>query len=359
MVSCRVLTDEKEIEALASGWRRLQARVGLSPFTDYDLAQLWWQEIGRPSGAALRVAACFDGDELVGVIPFVVHRRYGTRVLFLLGHEIYYYRNFLVADPRYVPPLWRTILDDPSYDMASLKDIHDGTAEYAFLSSLTPPFRRSFACHCELHGESREALIARYPRSLRRNVRKVGASSASGGEIELGSCLLAEPPSEIVDFLVEAKTDWALRKEKKSIFRETNGAVYFKKLVRLVACQKRAAFFWMILKGKIVATTFSIVEKNMVYAHAAAFDPVAASLSPGNVVTVEEIVWASQKGYAETNFMEGEEPYKAILGDGRRAISDFLFGRTLRGRAYRALFAGLTLYREARGRWRQKRARGT
>lgn len=350
MVLCRILSNETDIHALAADWRRLQEAVALSPYTDYDLAMLWWEHIGKPSGAALRVAVCFDNDKLVGVIPFAVRRRYGVRVLFLLGHEIYYYRNFLVAHERYVPDLWRAILNDSSYDMASLKDIHDNTPEYAFLSSIVPPFCRSFASHCELSGKTRAAFVAGCHKSLRRYIHKADRLTGAGGEIEKGSCVFEEAPDEVVEFLVERKAEWAATRKKKGIFSEKNGKPYFKELIKLTARQGKAVLFWITWKGKIAAATFSIAEKDVVYAHAVAYDPAAAKLSPGNLVTVDEIVWASENGYKETNFMEGEEPYKDALGKGKRTVSDFLWGRTGRGKAYRALFVGLTIYRRLRKR---------
>ncbi len=348
MVLCRILSDEAEVHALAAAWRKLQEEVGLSPFTDYDLAMLWWDRIGKPSGAALRVAVCFDADKLVGVVPFAVRRRYGTRVLFLLGHEIYYYRNFLVAHSRYAPILWQAVFNDTSYDVASLKDIHDDTTDYAFLSSIVPPFCRSFASHCELSGRRRAEIVADCPKSLRRHLRK--AEGKMGVELEMDSCVFEEAPNEVVDFLVERKAEWVAAGKKKGIFIEKNGKDYFKELIHLMAGKKKAVLFWLRWRGKIAAATFSILEKDVVYAHAVAYDPAAAKLGPGNLVTVEEIVWASEKGYKETNFMEGEEPYKDALGHGRRGVSDFLWGRTWRGKAYFGAFSFLTALRRFRKR---------
>jgi CelD/BcsL family acetyltransferase involved in cellulose biosynthesis len=74
------------------------------------------------------------------------------------------------------------------------------------------------------------------------------------------------------------------------------------------------------------------------------------------MMSIESIVWASGNGYTEVNFMEGEELYKSIFATGKRGICDFLVGRTFRGKAHKALFTALTLYREAKRKWQAKRS---
>ena len=347
MIKCRILSEESEIEAVAPAWRELHQRIGISPYTGCDEVLLWWQRIGKPSGATLNIVVCFDKDALVGVLPCVVCRRWGTRVLFLLGHDVYYYRAFLVSDVCYVPSLWQTLLIDAEYDIACLKDIHEGTAEAAFLSSVAMPFQESVASLYAHQGETRETLFARYPKSLRRRLRRI-EDKIKEGEIEIGFSAFETPPEEVVDFLIQHKTRWAREHDKKGVFAEEQGCAYFKALVLEMGKQKRALMFWIKWKGQLAAATFSIIQKKVVYAHLAAHDPAAAQLGLGMVITAHEIAWAAENGYQETNFMEGDEPYKDVLSNGKRIISDFLIPLTLKGRMYRFLYRLLVLYRTMR-----------
>ncbi|MGE4351886.1 MAG: hypothetical protein AB7E52_06830, partial [Bdellovibrionales bacterium] len=155
MSVCSLLTSEDDVTLLASAWRDLQQRIGLAPFTDYDWAKVWWDTIGKSAGAELYVVACHEGDRLVGVIPFTVRITRGVRILRLLGHEAYYYRNFLIEDPAYVVPMWETVLESPIYDFANIKNVHAGTVEDAFFAARAFRMDQSRVFYCEHNGEKR------------------------------------------------------------------------------------------------------------------------------------------------------------------------------------------------------------
>lgn len=347
MIECRILSDENEMEALAAPWRALQLRCGVAPYTGYDEAMLWWRGMGKPSGATLRVVVCFDDKGLIGVIPCVVVRRLGVRVLYLLGHDVYYYRGFLVADPCCVPALWQTLLLDKSYDIACIKEVHHGSDEERFLSSVTPPFETGIARYYRHQGETREILFSRYPKSMRRRLRRIEEKCAAG-EIEMGCCAFQPPPDELVDFLVDYKAQWSRNHGLKGPLATESGCAWFKDLVRYIGAQGRGVMFWMKWNGRLAAVSYGVVQDRVVYGHLCSYDPEAAHLGPGMVLTAYETAWAAENGYSESNFMAGNEPYKEIISNALYVISDFLVPRTLRGQLYKLLYRGLLMYRQKR-----------
>jgi CelD/BcsL family acetyltransferase involved in cellulose biosynthesis len=349
MIDCRVLSDETEIEALAPSWRLLRDEAALSPYSGPDEALLWWRKLGKPAGQSLLVAVCFDEGKLVGVIPCAVQTRAGVRVLYLLGHDVFYYRSFLFAHARYVDPLWKALLAAKGYDIACLKNIHDNSEDMKALLRFSKPFQESRASFHSLQKVVKTELFAGYPKSLRRRLRRV-QDQIDSGDIVIENSFDQKLPEEAVDFLVAQKTTWAKEHGLKGIFTTNEGPAFFKELVQLVVSQKRASFFWMKWKGKIVASSYSLAQKNTLYAHLAAYNPAASSLGPGMVLTAHESAWAVANGYEEINFMEGEEEYKNALSNGHRVIYDFLVARSFKGLLYRWVYGLLMWLRRSRGK---------
>ncbi|HAX92164.1 MAG TPA: hypothetical protein DCY07_08185 [Rhodospirillaceae bacterium] len=351
-MECRLIRDETQMEGLADGWRALQARIGLAPFTDYDMARLWWQHIGKPSGAALLVAACFDQGKLVGVIPFSIRKKHGVRVLRLLGNEIFYYANFLVANARVAESLWAAVLHDRSYDFANIKNIHNNTPEYAFFTTRFRVFRASPAYYVAHSGRAREAVVASLPKTLRRTIKRLDGAIAAGDGIEMGQTTTQDIPEDVLAFLMNRKRGWAQEKGKTGIFDEANSTALFEAMIHFTAARGAAVLFWLREAGRPVCATLGFIEKSVVYAHMVAFDQSAAKHSPGNYLTAQELIWASENGYGETNFMEGHDDYKAAFTKTARITNEFIVSRSWLGKIYYLLYKGLSLYRYSKSKLR-------
>ncbi len=339
----QVLTSEQEIDAIAPSWRALQERLGLSPFTGYDWAMAWWQTIGKPSGAMLMVVAGFDEGRLVGLLPFSIRRKNGVRVLRLLGHEVYYYRNFLIEREEDAPLLWQAALSQPSFDFADIKNIHEGTPEKAFLDRVAGLFEKSHVYHQEHQGEDRALVMARYSRGFRRKIKQRTTFIEEQKNGLAVFCTQENPPPEVIDFIVQQKTAWVKEKGKRGIFHDSNVLSFYQAMIQVALREGALLLFWMVYQGKIVGATIYVAEKSVVYGHTVAWDYSAAQFMPGIYLNIEGLVWASEHGYAESNFMEGEEPYKARLAFQNREIFEYVYTRTIAGKSY------LCLYRLLRG----------
>ncbi|MFA6279342.1 MAG: GNAT family N-acetyltransferase [Bdellovibrionales bacterium] len=339
MLTCQVLTSEQEVEALAQAWRALQERLGKAPFTGYDWAMAWWRTIGKPSGAALMVVAGFEETgRLVGLLPFSIRRKHGVRVLRLMGHEVYYYRNFLIESESDVPLMWQTALKQTCYDFADIKNIHEATPEKAFLDCFAIFLEKSHVYHQEHKGEDRQKILGRYSKGFRHKIRRITKYiEEKQGALEVFRTQ-NNPPVEVIDFLIQRKKMWVKEKGKRGIFHDDNVSSFYHEMVRVVEQNKALSLFWMVYQGEIVAALFSVVGGNVVYGHTLTIDYSAAHFMPGLFLNVEAIVWGSEHGYAEFNMMEGEEPHKARLAFQNRTIFEYVYTRTIMGKAYLCLY---------------------
>ncbi|HEU4702437.1 MAG TPA: GNAT family N-acetyltransferase [Conexibacter sp.] len=77
MPEAELVTDVESLDGLAAEWDALAAANGL-PQLSPAWVRAWWQHVA-PEGAAPRVVAVRDGDQLVGLAPFYVDRTGGGR----------------------------------------------------------------------------------------------------------------------------------------------------------------------------------------------------------------------------------------------------------------------------------------
>lgn len=346
MAVCKILTSEEEVISIADAWHSLQEAVGLAPFTDYSWAMAWWHKIGKPSGADLMVVACYEKDELVGIIPFSIRKKYGARILRLIGHEVYYYRNFLVKEPSLMPFIWETVLEQSCFDYAEIKNIHKDTEEDRFLEARAIFDHSSEVYHCEDLGEKRDDFVRRYSRSFRRKLRRTQKYVDDNPDLVLDYCRGEPVPQDVIDFLVNRKTEWAQERGKRGIFSEKDPLGFYTEMIQLAAKSGTLLLFWLRLDGEVVAATFNVAEKDILYGHTFAFSKKASRYAPGIFLAMESLLWASENGMVENNLMEGEEEYKTRFSKLSRTFHDYTFARTFVGNIYRTLFMCLLFVRK-------------
>ena len=345
MPVCTVLSSEQEVESLADAWRDLHRRIGLAPFTDYDWAMAWWKTIGKPADAKLVVVACHEKGRLVGVLPFSIRITRGVRILRLVGHEAYYYRKFLIEDPALAPLLWKTAFGLPGYDFANIKNVHVGSADHDYMKAHALELHKSRVYHCVHNGENRVFLLANRSRAFQRKYRNVLKKLNVADGMTLG-CNRGEPyDSDLIDFLVRRKKEWTVERGKRGVFNEETTLDFYREIAALGARQGTLALNWMRDQGKPFAVTLSFTEKNVVYGHTLTMDLRYGKYMPGIFLNMEALIWASENGFQETNYMEGEEEYKTRFAKEHRVICEYAYARTPVGRMFLFLYRMLRFYR--------------
>src|SRR5262245_12613011 len=71
-LSCSIISDAHELEALAPSWSELVARSATNELTLTPIWLIaWWRTFGRLGRRRLRFMCCHDGRRLVGIAPFL------------------------------------------------------------------------------------------------------------------------------------------------------------------------------------------------------------------------------------------------------------------------------------------------
>ena len=141
------------------------------------------------------------------------------------------------------------------------------------------------------------------------------------------------------------KKEWTIERGKRGVFNEATTLDFYHAITALGARQGSLVLNWLRDQGKPFAVTLNFIEKNVVYGHTLTMDLHYGKYMPGIFLNMEALIWASEKGLQESNFMEGEEEYKTRFAKKYRVIHEFGYARTLKGYAFLLLYRALRFYR--------------
>jgi CelD/BcsL family acetyltransferase involved in cellulose biosynthesis len=93
-----VLENTREFAALEEEWEELYRHcAAATPFQSWAWLYSWWQHYGG-EGHELRIVAVRSGELLVGILPFMIQRRFGFKRLLFIGTGITDYLDLLARE---------------------------------------------------------------------------------------------------------------------------------------------------------------------------------------------------------------------------------------------------------------------
>ncbi|MGE4351535.1 MAG: GNAT family N-acetyltransferase, partial [Bdellovibrionales bacterium] len=199
--------------------------------------------------------------------------------------------------------------------------------------------------YCEHNGEKREDLLAARSRAFKRKYRNVLRKFDANDGITIGADAGPTYDPKLIDFLVQRKKQWTIERGKRGVFDEKETLAFYQAMARLAADRGCLLLNWMRDQGQPFAVTLNFSHKKVVYGHTLAIDLDHAKYMPGIFLNMEALIWASENGFEETNYMEGEEEYKARFAKHARLIHEYALARSLKGKAFLLAYRALRFYR--------------
>jgi hypothetical protein len=172
-----VLTTPAAVEKIAGEWRALYEKAGGNVFGSYEWFQIWWRHLGHKENLAMHVAVARqpnnkDGGRIVAILPLAVRRSGLLRILEWAGYEVFDYGDVLAEGPKDVVDIWHFVSAAGGYDVALIKDVHEGALSLPVLqkSMRLREARKNY--FLTLDFASGEAWLAAQSRKLRGDTRR-------------------------------------------------------------------------------------------------------------------------------------------------------------------------------------------
>lgn len=363
-----IATSDARLAELAPAWTTLSRRADASLLQSHGWITAWWNAFPARSRPALRLVLAWQEGALVGMLPLVVRRFRGVRVLEWAAKDVTDYGDALVetGDGRdgIVRAMWAAISRDGGWDVAYLSHLAPGSAVGAMATAagpsgvrLRPGRRTATSLRVAAPVGSDRTWFDALPKKPRQNYRRAHAALV---EMGIAARFRLVEPHEPVDALlgrmIELKLAWLRRTGQVSPLFADGGALFRGLVDALAQAGALRVFVLEDADGRVLAGSVNFVEHERLFAFFTTYDPVYERASVGTLMLVDAIRWALDRGLREVDFLCGDEEYKRRLTERAVTLRSVVAARTLLGRAALAVEDMAHAVRE--GRARRVRDRG-
>jgi CelD/BcsL family acetyltransferase involved in cellulose biosynthesis len=346
MVNVAILTSEVEVEAIADAWRKLQSVAGRIPFTDYGFYEAWWHHIGKPEGKTPFIVTGHMGRRLVALLPLSISIRRGSRVLNGMGLDAYYLWDGLLESPAYAAPLWKAVRQRRLYDFAAIKYSDPDSAGGKALAAFARLCGKDAAPCLDVAWPDSKAWLASQSHNRRmtngRHMRRLHDQGVRHHTWTDGPA-----PLDIVNTMVRQRIDWSIKKQLRGDLFSIPGVTgFFRQLVTAECAQNNAYFSWMAAEQRIIACALGFCHDGTFFIKTTSRDLEQSDHSPGNLIMVEAIRWAIDKGFHKINFGLGVLEYKMHYARSVKEYEERVFSSTIKGHVAARLYVARRQARE-------------
>jgi len=311
----RNAVTEESLSNLSSYWTEAKYNLNWSSvFVSPDWLRVWWQVFG--SGAELFLRAVRQGENIIGIAPFLVKEKTG---FFVGSADVCDYLDFIVA-PGKEKDFFSTLLDDlrekginhldlkpvrpDSTVLTQLADIARGRG-YEVLS--TP---EDISLELDLPStwdEYLAVLTAKQRHEVRRKLRRLSEAGKVDYHFVEDRATVPSAMDTFLKMFSESRQD-------KATFLTDRMEFFFKLLADTMAEAGLLRLGTLELDTQPMAMIMCFDYNDCVYLYNSGYDPEYNSLSAGLMSKVLAIQDSIQRGRKRFDFLKGAESYKYHLG---------------------------------------------
>ncbi|WP_027859455.1 GNAT family N-acetyltransferase [Marinobacterium jannaschii] len=331
-----------DFDAARPHWLELEKTGSYFAFQSYDWLANWYQFIGQHETEQLCIASVCSGKTPLMLMPFIIRRQHGLRILCWAGGIVTDYQAPLLAAAtdkitrHQWPALWASIKSQlPPFDAARLlnQPEHIDAVENPFLWLQKLPYAES---HAALIGSDWNSYYqSKVKKRIRQDSRRQRKRLAEIGEV---SFVVAENPQQAEQFTR------AMIEQKRRRYHETGVTdilaadsyqqFYLSGGQRLIE-QGKGHICALLVDDQVVATHWGILQGRRFYF----LMPTYAGedwkrYSPGRILLEELMQWCIREGYDVFDFSLGGEQYKQEWCNQQMPLYETLDANSIKGHLY-------------------------
>lgn len=362
MMTVKLLTCDHQLAALRPAWNRLAAG---QPFRSWDWQVAWWRHYGKTADRQLHVLACFEGEELIGLLP--CYRRLSAlgRVLRPLasGEVCSEYLGLLAqpgrdlqvaaalaqalsgtdAQPRDGAQSWDLMLlnaQDPSdrtlqallHELTARHhpiETHGGTACWRIVMDDPSQQPRGSLAYEQ---ERFDGYLKQVARSHRHRLRKAERHGQSQG-FSLHFAVDQASLHQGFAILTELHQRRRALIGQVGMFARPRFLAFHRDATRALLDSGTLWLAWLQHRETPIAAYYCLADQGILHAYQSGLNPDFLADEPGRVLLLLLIRRALREGFTAIDLLRGNEPYKSHLAAEPRSSLNVLIGnRTLLGR---------------------------
>jgi CelD/BcsL family acetyltransferase involved in cellulose biosynthesis len=319
-VAYTLLSGSEGLRAIQAAWEQLEERVPVHVFQTYAFGRLWFDTVGSRSGAIPLLVTYEESGNTLGIFPACIVPYGPIKLLTWLSApmlqdygDVLWDSSANISPESFVRDALELLLQHSHGAFFYLTNVRDDAVAYPALNASMIPYKRSRAPYVEIPGSFDDYLASlgrgKSAKTLRRKIRNVrAAGSVSLETLDRNSPGIDDALTWIID-----------RKKARHKGQRGRADLYLPGHEEFRRAQVRdqpgVRVSRLVLDGKTIASDVNCLRNGRLYGMITAFDPGAASFSPGLVLVAYLIKDCSERGIRILDMGWGDEPYKYLWTD--------------------------------------------
>jgi len=329
MQKFEIVSDAGRLEQVAAEWDSLWSRSRANVFQHLAWIRAWQASDGA-SACGLNIGLAWNNTELTAVLPMVIRRWNGLRVLEWAAQANSDYCDGF-GHPDAIGRLMETVIGAGEFDLLRLKNIRVDAIAYPFLKNRLPSGISNERClGVRSMWTNGQSWFATLNKKKRNNHRRGFRILKESGEVSFRVLRPNEPWKVIVSVLANLKRRWLAANNLRSPLLEENAFTPLVSALHRIGCLR---IFVLECGGTLAAGSVNAIHHDQLLAFFAAYDSAFERSSPGILLMNECTKWAFDHDITYIDYLRGEEPYKFEFANDAVDLVHVSDGRTLMGKS--------------------------
>ena len=344
--SFNLVTTLKQFETLKEDWTRLYDKhgQGIQLFQDYNWIFHWLKNFNGAE-TSLTIVTGVLNDELVMVIPLVLKRPAGLRVLEWAGSPVSQYGDILMKpeanNMHWITEGFKFISNKIKPDLYHLRKTRFDSTVFPLLENIEATVLEEMAApYIEIRGaENFTEFNKRYSQRSRKSKRRHRRKLEEHGETDFAIHKNGPEAANIIAEALKQKRQWLKDNHIYSIAFQTDGIESFWNSVATDQSNPvNLRTSHLMVADQTAAIEVGLIAKNRYGAHIGSYNREFIQHSPGSLQMQDTIAALIKEGIETIDLFAPADTYKIEWTDLSTPVYDIAYPATLKGRAYSSLY---------------------
>ncbi|HUN55333.1 MAG TPA: GNAT family N-acetyltransferase [Smithella sp.] len=310
-----VITSTEQFYGLSEEWETLfKSCNNLSVWQSFTWNYIWWKHYGKR--IQLSIFTVRENNKLVGIAPFMMKARLGIQLIEPIGGDHHYNFALIMDNNRddVAAAIATKIADSFQEGLLHMPYFAAGTVSLDILMAALNAknwkesrWTRNIS-HYVSESNGFNHYIEQKSKKLRSNLRRKRSRLEEKGLIHLNHIFGNYLTEKSVERIAQIqKQSWLARRGQESL-----ASAFYKEVIPALAKDNHSEILIYEQNGEDIAYQVNFYSGNICYGLFTGFIESKASLSPGQILMIDNLQKVLDRGFIVFDFLYGEAEYKRL-----------------------------------------------
>ncbi len=305
-----------EDEYLSERWREIVRDNNYYVQNSYNWCSIWWKHFHSNKNRELYIITVFHKDEIVGIAPMLIEKRFGFREMRFIGAGHTDFHQLLVEGDSYestAEVILRHFEKFRKWDIVYLDEINDEDRLYRYLAS-REGLKMKYEIGCpivDIDGLNWDEYMKNIKsKNLRKDYRRKSHKLEREADLEFIVIDQEEGLRLYIEELFGLHIGRWAHEGESSVFNREDMKSFVKDVFTSLIRDGKIRLYILKDGENVISYRLGFVQNGVFYDWITSFDGNYIKYSPGKIITGYVIKHLIEDNYRVFHFMRGDYEYK-------------------------------------------------